>query len=245
MIIHVYTLCYNEEKIMPFFLDHYNKFADKIIVLDNESTDNSRDIALKAGATVRIWQSGNQFNDGLHMQLKQNIYKESRGLADWVMVLDNDEFIYHPNIREVLSDYKDKKINLPKIQGYDMVSETFPILGTPITDQVTLGVRMDHLSKRVVFNPELDMQWTVGCHPQDGSFIKSIKGAKESREADLKLLHYKLLSSDYVKDRYRMYQRRLSMFNLINQFGTHYLQKQEELDRQFNEFYMPNRERVI
>lgn len=242
MIIHVYVLCHNEEKIIPFFLNHYQKFADKIIVYDNESTDSSRELYAKAGCYVNVWNSGGKIHDGAYLEIKQNAYKQSRGIADWVMVVDNDEFIYHPDLIEILKFYDEIKVNFPKIEGFDMVSETFPVSGIPITDQVKLGVQMNHLSKRAVFKPHLDMQWSVGCHPDD-----RIKVAKtiESEKAEIKLLHYKLLSNQYVKDRYAYYRTRLSHFNLMNQLGNHYLQKDEELDRQWNDFYMPNRVQVI
>ena len=42
MKVKVYSICYNEEYMLPFFLQHYS-FAD-IVVYDNESTDNSLEI---------------------------------------------------------------------------------------------------------------------------------------------------------------------------------------------------------
>ncbi len=41
MKIDVFTTCYNEQIILPYFLKHYKKFANNITVYDNMSTDNS------------------------------------------------------------------------------------------------------------------------------------------------------------------------------------------------------------
>jgi hypothetical protein len=43
-----------------------------------------------------------------------------------------------------------------------------------------------------------------------------------SKEEELKLLHYKFLGKDYVKDMYIKRAKRLSDFNLNNGFGRHY-----------------------
>ena len=44
MKITLYTICYNEQEMLPYFLNHYSKMVDKIVVYDNQSTDNSRQI---------------------------------------------------------------------------------------------------------------------------------------------------------------------------------------------------------
>ena len=44
MKIHLYSVCYNEEIILPYYLNHYSKFVDKITVYDNFSTDSSVEI---------------------------------------------------------------------------------------------------------------------------------------------------------------------------------------------------------
>lgn len=43
--IHVYTICWNEERFLPYFLRHYGAFAEEITVFDNGSDDNSVAIA--------------------------------------------------------------------------------------------------------------------------------------------------------------------------------------------------------
>ena len=41
VIIHVYALCWNEEKMLPYFFKHYDNIADQYYIFDNNSTDNS------------------------------------------------------------------------------------------------------------------------------------------------------------------------------------------------------------
>jgi len=47
MKIHAYIIAWNEEKILPFTLDYYSKFCEKIYIYDNMSTDNSDKIYKK------------------------------------------------------------------------------------------------------------------------------------------------------------------------------------------------------
>ena len=42
--ISVYSICWNEAKLLPFFLNHYAKFASKITIYDNESNDGSVEV---------------------------------------------------------------------------------------------------------------------------------------------------------------------------------------------------------
>ncbi len=46
----VYLFCWNEEDLLPYSLRHYARFADKIVVLDNNSTDSSQDIVNRFAA---------------------------------------------------------------------------------------------------------------------------------------------------------------------------------------------------
>src|SRR5690606_2040831 len=113
--VHVYTVCWNEAKFLPYFLAHYAQFADRIFVYDNGSTDRSPDIVrAHPKAELRQFDSGGTFDDLSNINVKNNAYKESRGQADFVIVVDADELIYHPAIRELLQRYKEEGITFPK-----------------------------------------------------------------------------------------------------------------------------------
>ena len=47
MKIHAYIIAYNEEKLLPFTLDSYSIFCEKIFVYDKYSTDSSDKIYKK------------------------------------------------------------------------------------------------------------------------------------------------------------------------------------------------------
>ena len=128
MKIHAHILAYNEEKILPFTLDYYSKFCEKIFVYDNMSTDSSDEIYKKyANVNVIKWNSNDEINELNYIQIKSNGYKESRkDNVDWVIVCDCDEILYHPRLLNKLEYYKNNGITVPLVNGHDMVSEEFP-----------------------------------------------------------------------------------------------------------------------
>lgn len=220
MKIHAHILAYNEEKLLPFTLDYYSSFCEKIFMYDNMSTDGSDDIYKKYPKVQVIkWNSNDSFNDFYNKDIKSNTYKQySRGEADWVIVCDCDEFIYHPNLLDKLKEYDEKGISLPKTNGYEMFSDDFPIYdGQLITEKIKEGFGVvDTLCKQILFKPNVDINYGFGAHSN------VCENCVTNETPELKVLHYKFLNLDYVINRYQHLQDRLSDFNKQHGFGHHY-----------------------
>ena len=224
MKIHAYILCYNEEMILPFTLDYYSKYCEKIILLDNESTDRSREIAAKyPKVSVVSWSSNNQINDFAYVQLKSNIYKNSRGIADWVIVCDCDEILYDiPRLKVLL----DENIKLPRVEGFHMVSETFPVHDdTCITQKIKTGNRETIMDKQIVFSPDVNITFELGAH-------KNICSDKvDTIYPAFKLLHYKFLSSEYLINKNKMYMKRVpEQFKAVGIASHYFIPEQNIID---------------
>ena len=228
-IVHYYAVCWNEERILPFMLDHYGHFVDHFTIFDNHSTDKTAYI-VSTYHNVQLISFGNPniFDDGENRRIKNTCWKQSRGKADWVIVCDMDEFLYQPDIENCLQELSQKKVSLPKTEGYEMYSELFPTYTTGImlTDTVQNGVRSTWLDKRILFDPHriVDINYSVGAHQAEPTGI-----VRQSSDGPFKVLHYKHMGLDYLLERYRKLGERLSDYNRTNKFGTHYLAKQEEL----------------
>src|SRR3990167_4792623 len=91
MRINVFSIMYNEEFMLPHFLKHYEKFADRIFIIDDHSTDRTAEIA-KAHPKVEysVYEheglNEQEFNDTFYKFYKANP-------SDWAVVVDCDEFL--------------------------------------------------------------------------------------------------------------------------------------------------------
>ena len=235
MKIACYALAYNEERILPHFIEHYKEFCDKIVIYDNMSTDDTKQLSLDLGCDVVSWEApGGGLSDKAYIDIKSNCYKETREDFDWIIIADSDEFFTHREgvsaFVETLERYKEEGITLPKIQGYNMVGDATP----ETLNEVTKGVPDVSYSKRCLFDSKLDMSWDWGCHPQHSqSILDKTAGVVESKDTDIVLLHYKFISLDYVLDRHKLFSSRLSEFNKKLGLGIHYTYEEDKIREEY------------
>ena len=214
MTIDVFSLCYNEEIILPYFLKHYKKFARNITIYDNMSTDNSVNIMNEYGVKVIRFNTKGKFEESLLMYIRNNSWKSSD--ADWVIVCDMDELIYHENIIEVLTNTNANHI---VTEGYEMMSETLPTTEGQIYEELKFGYFKPDYSKPCLFKPSevTDINFGPGCHKADptGPNIISIK------DSGIKLLHYKYINREVLIKKYKHYKVRQSREMIRNKWGNY------------------------
>jgi acetyltransferase-like isoleucine patch superfamily enzyme/glycosyltransferase involved in cell wall biosynthesis len=103
----------NEEENLPYALAGVIEWADKVWVVDSESTDNTCEIARKAGAHVVVqpWlgyaKQKNWAIDNLDIQ------------SDWVFILDADEMIL-PHLKEELLAIASRPIEETKESAFNV-----------------------------------------------------------------------------------------------------------------------------
>jgi len=229
MRIHVYTVAWNEEAILPHFLRHYERFAERIVVYDNGSDDATPRIASAHPKTeLRRYETRGRLHDGRKAALLSSCYRESRGAADWIVAVDTDELLYHPELVDVLARYRRCGVTLPRVAGYSMVTDEpvpdpgrFPGL---LCERFVDGAPNPNFDKRCIFHPDVDIRFAYGQHQCDphGPVV-------ESAEAELKLLHYKHFCVDYVWERYQRLRPRLSRFNRWRRLGVHYRESRGQI----------------
>ncbi len=218
--IEVFAICYNEELLLPYFINHYKKMGAKITIYDNQSTDRSKSIIKLSGCNYISYDSNNQIRDDLYLKIKNNCWKESK--ADWVIVCDIDELI---EINFDISRY-----NIINTKGFDMI-------GLPPS---RTGVHNRMYSKHIMFRPDCfaEINYKPGCHScapimsMRGSIKSNISGSIEIAN----LMHHKYISEDYVYKRHLMYQERLSDVNKQYGWGIEYQNvERKKIDDKFNE----------
>jgi glycosyltransferase involved in cell wall biosynthesis len=233
MKITLYTFCYNEKDILPYFLNHYSKIVDKIVVFENQSTDNSVEI-LKSfkGCEIEIrdYNTNNQIQDDTLMWTKNNCWKDDN--SDYIIVLDIDEFLYHPNLREFIES--NPKIDYFRPVGYDMVSDGVPTDYTKqIYEIIREGAFSINYSKNVLFKRKFVTETGFGY----GAHSAHYRGKKPLIEyvsnGALKLLHYKCIDLEYVIEKHKHYGERRSEFNKKLGLGLHYDFTREQIESDF------------
>ena len=215
MKIHAHILCYNESDIIRFVIQHYKKFCSHITIYDNFSTDDSREIAESMGCEVRMFGVQGELNDKEYLKIKNHCWKGSD--ADYVIVCDMDEILYHPNLILYLEACNSRGDTIFETQGFEIFSDILPV-----NDLLELqNGRVDNnYSKMVIFNPEqvVEINYVYGCHEAKP------KGNLMWSEFKPTLLHYRSIGGIERQIRkHKAYAERMSAINKKWGLGNHYL----------------------
>jgi glycosyltransferase involved in cell wall biosynthesis len=165
MDINIYILCYNESALLSHTINHYKKYLPScvITIYDNESTDNSVEIAKSYGCNIVSWSSNNIHNEWIQINLRNECWKNiDKG---WVIIADMDEFIYVTE--NELKEEKESGTSILQIQGMEMVGESKTIDLTDIDLQDIKKYNYnDGESKKLCFLREhiTEMNYGAGSH---------------------------------------------------------------------------------
>jgi len=226
--IQVFSVCWNEERMLPFFFRHYEGFSDRIIIYDNQSTDRSCDIISSHPlAELRHWNTNGFLNNSAMMAVKNTCW---RNTTDWTIVVDIDEFVYYPHLRALLA----KPDTPPAIKcvGCQMVSEQWPQTDSQLTDVVRNGIPCHYFDKVSLFDASRVkfINYGPGCHES----LPILHDGTQAivKKTPVKLLHYKFLSRSWVVERYAQLHARRSEQDIVHGYATHYL----DIDRAVMEY---------
>jgi glycosyltransferase involved in cell wall biosynthesis len=201
--IDIYSTMRNEIKLLPYFLRHYETFATRIIVWDDNSDDGTKEM-LESHPLVTILPckrlNGEDMNTLDDYAFVRDLWPQyetiSRGKADWVMIADTDELVYHPNMVEKLEELTAKGVQKIFNYGYTMYHPEFPSTTGQIYEEVKLGWPDKWSKKTSTFNPAIYIRWSHGRHHVIG-------GRRIPTEFDtgINILHFRYLGKEYFLER--------------------------------------------
>lgn len=224
-MITVYTLTYNEEFMLPHFIEHYRSMFPgcRIVVYDNESNDRTQAIAHEANCEVRLNKTGGKLNDVRYLEIKNNCWKDA--LTDWVLVADCDE---HLNIDAEELERQDRfGATIIRANGWNMVN----MKDDMNFDGIVHGVRAKSYDKKYLFKRTMirEINYSPGCHGANP--VGKIHESSQSYE----LFHYKYVNPEFMVKRHAEFASRLSQVNLERGYGFHYQNTEEEIRKEFND----------
>jgi Glycosyl transferase family 2 len=168
MRVHLYTLSWNEMKMLGFFFRHYDPLIERYVFYDDGSTDGTLDV-LRAHQRVEIRRFERHDADSFVLSsrhLNDHVWKESRGLADWVVISAVDEHLYHRDLPRYLELARRAGITAIPGLGYEMVSADFPDPAEELTRTRTRGAAEPMWNKLNLFDPDAvdETNYEVGRH---------------------------------------------------------------------------------
>lgn len=201
--------------------------------MDNFSDDDSRDIAKELGAEVRLFGIRDQLADKEYLKVKNHIWKGSK--ADYVIIVDSDEILYHPQLQEVLQKSLSNGVTIFKTRGWNVYSNDFP---RETYLEIQTGFEDQNYAKTVIFSPKLEqINYGYGCHESRPY------GELKWSEDVLTVLHYHCIGGiDRMIKRHNLYKKRLSPLNRELKLGHHYLQDDNRKRREWEESMIRSKE---
>jgi glycosyltransferase involved in cell wall biosynthesis len=225
----------NEQEILPFTIKHYQNLCEKVVIVDNYSTDRTVKLAESMGCHVEKFGNPNFHDDYLLTVSKNNIWKNWKGY-DWAIVCDADELLYITP-QNLNFEFKFGTTILSTL-GYNMHSRTWP---KESLLEIKSGIYAKQYNKSLCFSPVRLEE--IGFHP--GCHWATPKGKLVYSVDQYPVLHYKFIGTpERMVNRHQMNSARSSQRNIEAGWGGHYHGDQSYLINQWDQ-WISQSEKII
>lgn len=223
MQVHLYTLCWNEREYLPHFFARFDPVVDRYVIYDDGSDDGSLDL-LSAHPKVELRRFARRDEGSFvrsHQGLQNEVWRESLGQADWVIVTAIDEHLVLPGdapLRPYLAECAAAGITAIPAIGFQMVGDRFPADADSMFTSVPCGAPKDLMNKLSIFAPDhVSPNFGAGRH-------RSYPQGRVAYPAEdrLMLLHYKMVDFDRTLARQQQLRARMGAGDREKGWGRHY-----------------------
>lgn len=244
MNIDVHVICWNEEKILPFAIQYWKRYARHVYVYDNGSDDKTLEILAQYPDWITVKRFGTGGIDNHeYLEVKNNCWKGSD--ADWVVISDMDECLYSKDLFDEIEKLEKRGVNIIAPQWVECWGWKFPEyneekLGHELVEKPMKSMSVWH-HKCVLLKPSevKEINYSVGahlCRPK-GKTKMVYMGSR------IFLVHMKFLSPEYVMERYKALQGRILASNGSNH-SRHYFRTEEDIMSEFKTKLADDKDRI-
>lgn len=236
MRIHLHTVCWNDRPMLDFFFRHYDPWVEHYWIHDDNSTDGSR-AYLEKRSNVTVETLVRTDPDSWVLSAKHiydTSWKRSRAAADWVVVPNIDEHLFHADMPGYLERMHAQGVGAIPSLGYQMITTTWPEPGALLWRDYPHGAPWAQMSKMQIFSPALvrEVSFSPGRHQV------SFQGDVRLPPADEVLnLHYKYLGYEQVAARHAAQAGGLRRKDVEANWGHKYRWDQDALKADFQAVY--------
>lgn len=224
-------------------MDYWSQFVDKLVVYDNMSTDNSRELLSKYNfVEIRDYNTGGIYEDLDLIRMKNNVWKESiNSEYDWCIVCDFDECLYCKEaLKDVLAELDKKNISMISPTWCDLYFKSVPSYEETLLHKRCHNfmpqIDNDNCCKFLIFNLHkvLETNYGVGGHHCD-----ALKKGISLVTYQITLYHIKNLGIDYIVDRFQKLNARRSSLDKQIGYGSHWADQadREKFTQIFNDSF--------
>jgi hypothetical protein len=233
MIINIFILCHNERILLPFTINYYKQILPNsiITIYDNESSDDSLEIAKSLNCNVISWSSNNENNVSMKSNISNHCWKTVKD--GWVIVIDMDEWLCISE--EMLKKEQENGTTILSTQGIEMIGESESETLEDINlSKIKIGTLFDTESKCVCFyRPKIkEINYTLGCH-----FCNPIGCIKFSSTTYI-IKHFSCLGLPFYKNKISVRFKRSERLILEEKMSCQYNVSKEEAIRTYISKYV-------
>jgi hypothetical protein len=219
---------YNEEYLLPWWLEYHKKYFGHGIMINYASTDNSVNIIKQICPSWVIVNSRNQFFDA--KLIDEEVMDMESTVTGWKTCLNTTEFLVGDY--SILNDTPNQELIVPCFIMVDNQPEDIPTYGRSLIEQKYYGIHYqgrDPLARRPrLIHNKNRVDYPIGRHyPQHNT-------------EKLKVLWYGWSPfNDKLIDRKLQIQNRIPYADKVRGWGSQHITDYEKVNITFKEEYLP------
>jgi len=216
----VITHFYNEEYLLPRWLEHHKKIFDFGVLIDYGSTDNSRAICHEICPHWQVFQSAYGYFDAIDCDKEVMFYE--RQIQGWRIALNTTEFLMTKDIDAMTPLWGARMqwfIPCIRFTKWDPTGSLDP--NKPLWEQITTGVNYN--SNPVACSRSLHNFNDIDYKMADGSGSAAGRHFTKHNTEDMLIFHYAhcIVGEPMIKRRLQI-QNMVSPRDRREQLGTHH-----------------------